>query len=201
MHNIRVRLDIREPEFELIGIYVASRDGSMRIDVYAGEDRVFSEGLHQGKSWQWSPNQGVSTTTEAAAVALQNSVNAPGRFYTLQQANQRGDEMHLVPAADPGLWQIRATFANGSSVDYLVYQTTGLTVRELSQRAFHPDIDPTEVEIENLHSQPIRIDGVLRYQHSEQRVPKTGEWLGTTVARSIEHNIEIAPGYFSASSQ
>ena len=45
VQNVRVHLDIREPTFEVKGIYVASRSGSMRIDIYAGEDRVFSESI------------------------------------------------------------------------------------------------------------------------------------------------------------
>ena len=105
--------------------------------------------------------------------------------------------MQLVPCLEQGYWQIRANFKNGSTIDYLVDQETGFAVREISQRAFHPDIDPTELQIENHHLEPLWIDGVLRFKTGQNQVATTGEWLGTTTARSIEHNIKIPPGYFT----
>jgi len=56
--NVRFQLAIREPGFKISGTYVATRDGNMRIDIEAGGQRVFSEGLYQNQAWQWTPGSG-----------------------------------------------------------------------------------------------------------------------------------------------
>jgi len=197
VHSIRVLLTIKEPGFEVQGNYVASRDGSMRIDITADGNRVFAEGLHQGKAWQWSPDTGYAGTNEAAAIALANSIAAPGRFYTLQQVQQLGASFELLDSSTEQEWHIQGRLQNGSLIDYFVDKKSGESRREVSRRAFHPDVDPTEVEVEGRNSEPIWIDGVLRYRRNVNTNLATGEWLGTSVAESIEHNIDIEEGYFA----
>jgi len=197
VHNIRVLLSIKEPGFEVQGNYVASRDGSMRIDITVGGNRVFAEGLHQGKAWQWRPDTGYEDTNEAAAIALANSIAAPGRFYTLQQAQQLGASFELLDSSAEHEWHLQGRLQNGSLIDYFVDKKSGESRREVSRRAFHPDVDSTEVEVENRNSEPVWIDGVLRYRRKVNTNLETGEWLGTSIAESIEHNIDIEEGYFA----
>jgi hypothetical protein len=42
------------------------------------------------------------------------------------------------------------------------------------------------------------VDGVLQYTSSENTNAETGEWLGTTTVRSVEHNIDVGDEYFQA---
>jgi hypothetical protein len=42
------------------------------------------------------------------------------------------------------------------------------------------------------------VDGVLQYTRSENTNAETGEWLGTTTVRSVEHNIDVGDEYFQA---
>lgn len=195
--SMRVVLDIVEPEYTLKGTYLASRT-SMRIDVAAGDLTVFAEGLHNGKAWQWSPDSGIQASNEKGAAALQNSINAPGRFYTLSQAAAQGVEMKLVPAEDSNEWCVRTIQKNGTVIDYYIDKNSGLNLREHSKRAFHPDIDPTEVTIQTIHSDPHWLDGVLRFRKQVNRRADTGEILGTTTVLEMEHNIEIPAGVFDA---
>lgn len=197
VHNIRVLLTIKEPGFEVQGIYVATRDGSMRIDITADGNRVFAEGLHRGKAWQWRPDTGYEGTNEAAAIALANGIFAPGRFYTLQQAQQLGASFKLLDSSTEQEWHIQGHLPNGSVIDYFVDRKSSENRREVSRRAFHPDVDPTEVEVEGRNSEPVWIDGVLRYRRNVNTNLATGEWLGTSIAESIEHNIDIEDGYFA----
>jgi hypothetical protein len=57
---VRYLLTIKEPSFEVTGTYVATRDGSMRIDIEADGQRVFSEGVHDGQAWQWTAGEGIA---------------------------------------------------------------------------------------------------------------------------------------------
>ena len=72
--NLRIQLDIAEPGFEVTATYVASRAGLMRIDVMAGDERVFAEGLDDAGAWQWTPDAGVTRSSAAAAVTNLNGL-------------------------------------------------------------------------------------------------------------------------------
>jgi len=199
--NLRIELDIAEPGFEVRGTYVASRDGRMRIDIFASEQRVFAEGLDGTRAWQWTPSRGVTEPNAEGAATLRNGVEAPGRFWTLEQLRERGLQVELVDAAPRALdneLQLRLTRADGSVLHYFLDRESCRPTREVSRRAFHPDVDPTEVQVETIFSEPFTVDGVLRFRRTEQRNLDNGEWLGTTVVRSVEQNVELPEGYFSA---
>ena len=201
IENIRVQLHISEPTFEVRGSYVASREGYMRIDIFAGEERVFAEGLNAGGAWQWNPEAGVTASNEAGAAALRNGIEGPGRFWTLAALRERGLGVELLepgPLAKPGERQLRLTRADGSTFDYFLSRETCLPTREVSMRAFHPDVDPTEVQVETAYIEPEEVDGVLRFRRGESRNLNTGDWLGTTRVLSVEHNSALAEDFFEA---
>ena len=199
--NLRVELDIREPTFEVRGTYVADRRGWMRIDIFAGEQRVFAEGLNEDGAWQWKPEAGVTASNAAGAAALRNGIESPGRFWTLSQLRERGLRIEFVQngsQAREGEWHLKLTRADDSQLDYFVNRETCLPTREFSRRAFHPDVNPTEVTVETTFSEPYYVDGVLRLRKSESRNLATGEWLGTTAVLSVEHNASLPEGFFGA---
>lgn len=199
--NLRIRLDIREPTFEVTATYVATREGQMRIDIEAGGERVFAEGLNDGRAWQWTPDAGVAASRPEGAAALRHGIESPGRFWTLGQLRSRGLGIERVgagPLARAGEWQLRLTRDDGSAFDYFLDRETCLPTREVTRRAFHPDVDATEVSIETAFSESERFDGVLRFRRGESRNLDTVEWLGTTVVRSVEHNVTLPDGFFEA---
>lgn len=199
--NLRVELDIAEPGFEVQGTYVASRDGHMRIDIFANGRRVFAEGLNDQGAWKWSPDGGVEAANAQGAATLRNGVEAPGRFWTLRQLRERGLQVEWLepgPLAHPNEWQLRLTRADGSKLDYFLSRTTCLPTREVSRRAFHPDVDPIELPVETAFNEPFSVDGVTRFRHGESRRLDIGEWLGTSRLRSLEHNVPLPEGYFDA---
>jgi hypothetical protein len=199
VENVRFLLTISEPGFEVAGTYVATREGSMRIDIEADGQRVFSEGLHQGKAWQWTPGGGFEDQDEAAAAALRHGIDSPGRFFSMEQVRERGATITFEGAVAEGekqQWQLRLVLPDGFSRDYFIDQESGRIVRERDFRAFHPAIDATRETVETRFEGEKWVDGVLRSTRSENRNAETGEWLGTTQVRSVEHNIVIEEGYF-----
>ena len=201
IENIRVQLQISEPTFEVRGSYIASREGYMRIDIFAGEERVFAEGLNAGGAWQWNPEAGVTASDAAGAAALRNGIEGPGRFWTLAALRERGLGVELLepgPLARPEERQLRLTRADGSTLDYFLSRETCLPTREVSRRAYHPDVDPTEMQVETTFSDPATVDGVLRFRRGESRNLETDDWLGTTQVLSVEHNSVLAEDFFEA---
>jgi hypothetical protein len=42
------------------------------------------------------------------------------------------------------------------------------------------------------------VEDVLRFPRTDNKNLKNDEWLGTTLVRSVEHNVEIPARYFMA---
>lgn len=201
IENVRYLLDISEPGFEVTGTYVATRRGSMRIDIEAGGQRVFSEGLYEAKAWQWTPDGGYEEQDETSAAALSHGIDSPGRFFSMEQARERGATITLIGAVteiDKPQWQLRLVLPDGFSRDYFIDQETGRIVRERDFRAFHPAIDNTKEPVETRYERESWVDGVLRFTRSDNINADTGEWMGTTIVRSVEHNIEVGDDYFQS---
>ena len=215
INTVRHRLLIKEPTFQVEGTYTAARDGRMRIDIYAGGERVFSEGLNGECGWAWRPGQGGPEEQPEAGpqiepcvgpdetAALRHGTQMPGHFFTLEDVRDRGAKVELIGEerndleGDSGAeWQVRVTLPDGFQRDYFIDQESKLIVRARDRRAFHPGVDPTEITVESRYSEPRIIDGVLRYMRHENVNVDTGEWLGTTTVLMIEHNVEISEGIF-----
>ena len=203
IENIRYRLDIREPGFEVSGTYVATRQGNMRIDIEAGGQRVFSEGLYQGHAWQWTPDEGFEEQDEDAAAALRHGIEFPGRFFSMEEVRERGADITLVGEvtdAERREWQLRLVLPDGFSRDYFVDQASGITARERDCRAFHPAVDATKATVESRFENELWVGGLLYFSKTENINADSGEWLGTTEVLSVEHNVELDNGYFEPGS-
>lgn len=207
IQSVRHRLLIKEPTFQVEATYTAARDGRMRIDIYSGGNRVFSEGLNGECGWAWQPGgpeSGDEPQVEPCVgpeetAALRHGTQMPGHFFTLEDVRDHGANVELIgeEKADSGAqWQLRVTLPDGFERDYFIDQESKLIVKARDQRAFHPGIDPTEITVESRYSEPRTIDGVLRYMKQENVNATTGEWLGTTTVLTIEHNVEIPEGIF-----
>jgi hypothetical protein len=117
----------------------------------------------------------------------------------MEQARERGATITLVGAVTEGdrqQWQLRLVLPDGFSRDYFIDPQTWRAVRERDHRAFHPAIDDTKETVETRYQGESWMDGVLRFTRSDNSNADTGEWLGTTQVRSVEHNIEIGNDYF-----
>ncbi len=202
---LRVRLRIQEPTFEVEGVYHATRDGRMRIDIYAEDQRVYAEGLGAKCAWEWRPDQPAEELGQCVGAketaALRHGIELPGHFYTIEQVRARGAKVELIGAeqTDTGAeWQVRVTLADGHWRDYFIDQDTYRINRGRDQRAFHPGVDPLEITVETRLEAPQLLDGVLRFMRQESFNGVTGEWLNTTTVIEAEHNPAIIEGMFEA---
>lgn len=199
IRNVRYRLTIIEPSFEVEGSYVATREGSVRMDITADGKRVFSEGLHEGSAWRWSPDGGVEQQNEEAALGLLRGILMPGRFFLLQDLPSQGAELELVGEVnDRGQkqWQIRVSMDRGFSREYYLDDESGRIVRERDRRAIRAGADADKVTVETRKEDPDWVNGTLYYKVSKNLNADSGEWLAITRVNSVEHNIEIPAGFF-----
>ncbi len=209
VQSMRAKLRIKEPTFEVEGVYVATRAGQMRIDIYAGDQRVYAEGLMpngQGGqcAWEWNPGKSADEPAqcvgEKETAALQHGLVLPGHFHTLEDVAANGASVELIGEVetDAGAqWHLRLTLDDGYSRDYFISQESYRVVRARDFRAFHPGMDPTEVTVESRQLDPVEVDGVLRFGRQENFNADTNAWLATTTVVELVHNPEIPEGYFS----
>jgi len=205
LDSIRVELLISEPDFEVRGTYLATREGHIRIDVYAGTERIFAEGISRECAWAWNRNRPAGErggcVGEAEGAALRHGLELPGLFYTLKDVRDRGAQVRLIGAvgSESGPeWQVRMTLPDGFTRDYFIDQETFRITRARDFRAFHPATDPTEILIETRFESPEWVEGVLRFGRQVNANIDTGETLGTTTVLDLEFNPELPVEMFAA---
>jgi hypothetical protein len=193
-------LHIVEPTFEVDGSYLATRDGSMRIDIRAGGERVFTEVLDRGRAWSWSPGEGVREGSAAGAAALRHGIEFPFKLFGLHEMQSRGHKLELLgrEAVDGTNYHVlRLTLDDGFEVRYYLHPDTMLIERERTRRALHVDVDPTPEWIETLYDDYRPAGGVLfPYRQVERRLAD-GEVLSTGTLREIRINPQLAANRFS----
>jgi len=187
-------LHIVEPTFEVDATYRAERAegtaGIARIDIYAGGERVFSEGWDGESGWQWPGDAaGPEPTSPEGGAALLHGLQQPGHFWTLADMEANGHTVERRPELDGesggDTWALHLTLSDGFEVWYWVDRESCQVVRRRDFRAFHPDMDPTRTWIET-HSADFRTtDGVTRSWRTLNVDRLTGDTLGVTTLRAV----------------
>jgi hypothetical protein len=201
--SLEVELQIVEPTFEVTGLYRADRGGSMRIDVFTGDERVFSEGLDGAASWQWKGGAEHAEPTAHEAVApLRHGVifNLLG-LHELGAAGHRIEYLGLEEFDGVELHALEITLADGFTDFRYLDPESYLVVRSRSFRAFHPDLDPTAKWHETRYSDFREIGGQTRAFVQETIDLTTGETISTVTTKAIRLNPELDAEVFQAPRQ
>lgn len=198
VHSIRLELDITEPTFNVRGVYQAERPDSMRVDIYAGGTRVFTEALDHGQSWQMFADGNAQATTQAAADillrGLHGNLYGPHEYAALGHTITEGEPAEIDGVVYPTLDFL---MADGFEERLYLDPETFLPVRDRSEYALHPDVNPDEEYHETRRSDFMMIDGVMFPMLQETVDLRTGEVVQTVRIVSVEINPEFEPGVFS----
>lgn len=193
-------LRIEEPTFAVDGRYVATRDGRMRIDVSMDGTRVFTEALDHGRSWSWSPDEGVREGSPQGSAALRHGIEFPFKLFGLHEMAGRGHRLELqgrevIDGIDYHV--LRLTLDDGFEVTYYVHPESWLIERERTRRALHVDVDPTPEWIETVYSDYRPVGGVLYPYKQVERQVTTGKVLSSGTIRDIRINPPLAADRFA----
>lgn len=201
--NVTYNIKIKEPEFEVYGIYRATRSGKMRIDIFSDGKRVFTEAYNGTIGWQWSTQlKAVKIIDGEKAAALRHGVELPGRFFTLLDMEQQGHQLEYIGEEKRESGKaavILLTLKDGHRKYYLLDPHSGQQIANRDTRAFHPDIDPTRVIVETRPSQYKKIEGMRRAWQSDNFDLSNNQWLGTSRVLDIDINSEIDESIFEPS--
>jgi hypothetical protein len=199
VHSIEVDLHIKDPGFEVDGIYRAARPGRMRIDVQAAGKHVFTEAFDGQNGWQWKGEGKAEPASPKAAAALRHGVELPGKLFGLHELKQRGHRIDLVgrdrvEAID--YYVLRLILSDGYTTSLYVDPQSWLITRRRDVRPLHVDVDPTPTTIEQRMSDYREVAGVQFSFASKEIDLKTGKELESTKVNSIKVNPPIDESVF-----
>ena len=151
VHSIQMDVMIEEPTYSAAGRYAATRDGSMRIDVYIGGERVFTAAARSRTSLVDGAGRpgGSAAGSDARAAALRHAVrgaaqSCSGPARSCRVAGIELDYAGRLTIEGVDYYAIEATLDDGvTSTTYYLNPSTWLIERERQQRALHVDNDPT----------------------------------------------------------
>jgi len=197
VQTLQIRIQITEPSFQVVGEYVATRDGKMRIDVFADGQRVFTEAFDGQSGWQMFGDGTVADMSKSGEEALQHGIIT--NLYGLNEMAGLGLAIEFsgretIEGDDYEM--IDLIFEDGLVNHYYLDRQTGLIVRQRSNVALHPDIDDTIQRFETVNSDFRTVGGVVYSFHSEKTDLDTGELAQTDQIEEIVLNGEIDPAIF-----
>ena len=164
IENLRIELNIVEPEFSVRGDYRAASDGRVRIDVFADAARVFSEGIDSEGGWQQNgEGSAVEGMSDAGMAAMAAGVE--GNLLGLLQLEQRGYQVRALGRyTHEGVeyHRLQLIRPDGFERHYFINPRTWMIDYTRETSALHPDVNPAEKAVESFYSDYRRVCGVMR---------------------------------------
>ena len=198
VQSVRVALEITEPGFTVTGDYVATREGFMRIDIYADGTRVFTEALGPDGGWQMMADGSVKGLTPEGLDALRRGLE--GNLYGLHERAALGYRYRLVGKTEQGgrpVYELEEVASDGFSKHLFVDAETYQVIADVRTAALHPDVDSTEKRQMTFYSVfEAAAGGPLYSTVSQTRDMDTGENMQRVRITARTLNPEIDPAVF-----
>lgn len=190
--NIRVHPEVVEPEFTVEGDYRATRDGLVRVDIFSGEERVFSEGIDSEGGWQ-QPGEGgaIEPLTEDGHAALARGIEF--NIFGLHNLAERGHSAALHGREivdDVNYYVIELTMADGFQRYFYINPDNWRIERTREVSALHPDLDSEERPAETIFGGFERHCGVLINTETRKVDLETDEEIQRTDAEVVSCNVD-----------
>ncbi|MGD8681027.1 MAG: hypothetical protein PVJ33_11715 [Lysobacterales bacterium] len=198
VHAVEFELEITEPGFTVAGHYRATREGFMRIDIFAGGERVYTEAVGPDGAWQMRKDETVGTPeTEAGAAIKRRGI--VGNLYGLHELAGLGYTLTFEGArtiAGKDYWVIEKRAPDGFSETVFLDKSSNLDVREVDTSALHPDLNPAKERFETMRLDYRPTAGVLFVRKSEKRNLATREVVQTVLVKSVRVNPTLDEALF-----
>jgi hypothetical protein len=194
VRNIRLTVEVVEPEFTVSGVYRATTDHVMRVDIYMQDQRVFSEGVDAAGSWQQAGEGAeVTGTNHQARAALDHGIEF--NLFGLHDLTERGHQATLFGReliGEVDYYVIQVTLADGFERHYYINPDNWLIERHRETSALHPDLDTEERPAETLVSDNQERCGILQATRSQKVDLETGDEVQRT--RTLDQTCNADPG-------
>jgi hypothetical protein len=200
VQRIEVGLHIVEPTFTVDGVYLADRQGRMRIDVRDGGKRVYTEAFDGKEGWQQGADGApVASSGPQGSAALWHGTQFPGQILGLHEMAAHGHRLERAGREEidgVSYYVLRLTLSDGFETYRYLNPKTWLIDRGRDVRALHPALDAKEKWLENRWTDYRSVDGTVRSYQSSQWDLSAGKQLQTTTINYVKINPEIDPKVF-----
>lgn len=191
--------EIVEPSFKVLGGYIASIDGRVRVDVYADGKRVFSEGIDDAGAWsQPDTTKPPSQASNRAAAALRHALVF--NLFGLHALPELGHQLSLEGrelVSGTNYYVLKIRLSDGFETFQYIDPISWLATRRRDTRPLHVDADSTQKHIESEFSDFRSVGGVLRSFAWLERDLARNEILLTGTVRSIVFNPAVDDAVFA----
>ena len=193
IETIRTRVRIAEPGFTVVGDYRATRSGLMRIDIYMGEQLVYSEGIDERGAWERNGGMSESAIEVSGAPEAALAHGMEFNLYGLHEYEARGHDIIIdgEEDIDGTLYTVlRIRLEDGFETFFYVNPETRRTERRRDIRALHPTSDPEKRLLEMVYTGFEEACGIRDVSRSFQRDVLSGERVQETQRLSQECNLQ-----------
>ncbi len=200
VRSCRIELDISERGQTIQGRYAADISGQVRIDIYAGGNLVYREGVDREGVWLWPASEAAPRASVASGAANALLHGAENHLFGLHRFAERGHRLRLmrserIDSIDHPVIEI--TYATGHVSYFYLDPSTWLFARRRDERAYHPDADTTRQRVETRFSDYQAVDGVLAAHRNVDVDLATGNPLATNQVTRRMLNPALPDGLFA----
>jgi hypothetical protein len=199
--TVLMRMKIAEPKYTVDGLYRATREGRMRIDVYMEGKRVYSEGYDGYRGWALPADASdAKDSGPEGTAALRHGLEYPTNLWGLGELATRGSRLvykgrEVIDGVNYHVLEL--VLADRFTTYFYVNPDTWLIERQRDERALHPDADATKKWIERRFSDYRAVEGRQVAFKEEQYELRTHTLLQTTTLTEVETNPRFRPEVFS----
>lgn len=194
LDNIRLSVNVVEPDFTVEGAYRATRDRLMRVDIYMEGTNVFSEGVDEEGAWQQAGEGSEPFAIEAEPAAILQR-GADMNLRGLYDLAGRGHAARLDGREEidgTNYYRLHVAFADGFERYYFINPESWMVERFRETSALHPDLDDEQRPAETVHSDFEEHCGVLQSMRSRKVDLETGEEIQSTRTTQFACNEDVA---------
>lgn len=197
---IEVTRRVVEGNRQLTTRYIATRDGRMRLDVYQGNESIFSEGNDGQSAWQRRGEHApAGDMPDWALAAVKRAVRH--NLHALHELAATGTKLTLTDreklAGGLYYWVIESTDPDGYKRRLFINPDSFFVTRVQETSALNPDRTNHPMELNTYFSDFREVNGVMFSFKSESFSDETAQALQTTDATKIVVNPQFDPAIFT----
>jgi hypothetical protein len=202
VRSCAIELEINEGGQTIPLRYYASIDRLARVDVMVGGQRAYSEGVDSQGVWLWPGDAPAATPSvaEGAANALLHGVEM--NLVGLHHFQERGSQLTLqAPETIDGVeYQvIECIYPTTHVTNFYLDPASWQIARRRDRRAYHPDADTTQQNIETRFSDFQAVDGVTAAHLNEDYDLDSRALISSARVLTRRLNPDLPEGLFERS--
>jgi len=198
IRNMEIDLAMKDGKSAFDAVYMATRDGRMRINIIVDGKRVYTEAYDGHGGWDMAED-GTAPVIDQYAAALWHGTQFPGQIFGLRDVIGNGHKLEYIGRENidsVDYCVLKITLTDGFETYRYINPASWMIERGRDFRAFHPAIDDKKTWVETVWSDYRPVDGVMHSFLSTNTNLTTGQWQATNTVKAIKINPDFDQAIF-----